>query len=164
MKCLRCSSPSVQIKKMSSINLHQIRHSFIHSVAFIPADKGSGTVVMDRSWYVNECHRQLNDAKYYKKQSSDLTGKIHERVKEYTSRLHKNNLIDYETFKYLSSNSDPKSGRFYILPKIHKQGNPGRPIVSSNSHPTAKLVRSRGRSHRRSRVLEHTEFRRFECP
>ena len=26
------------------------------------------------------------------------------------------------------------SGRFYILPKIHKKGNPGRPIVSSNSH------------------------------
>ena len=50
-----------------------------------------------------------------------------------------NNLIDYETFKYLSSNSDPKSGRFYILPKIHKQGNPGRPIVSSNSHPTERI-------------------------
>ena len=32
-----------------------------------PADKGSGTVVMDSSWYINECHRQLNDAKYYKK-------------------------------------------------------------------------------------------------
>ena len=26
-----------------------------------PADKGSGTVVMDYSWYVTECHRQLND-------------------------------------------------------------------------------------------------------
>ena len=71
--------------------------------------------------------------------SSHLTGKIHERVKEYTSRLHKNNLIDYETFKYLSSNNDPKSGRFYILPKIHKQGNPGKPIVSSNSHPTERI-------------------------
>ena len=29
-----------------------------------PADKGSGTVVMDHSWYVNECDRQLNDTKY----------------------------------------------------------------------------------------------------
>ena len=73
-----------------------------------PADKGSGTVIMDYSWYVDECHRQLNDTKYYQKQSSDLTSKIHERVKEYTTRLHKNDLIDYETFKYLSSNSDPR--------------------------------------------------------
>ena len=30
-----------------------------------PADKGSGTVIMDHSWYVNECDRQLNDTKYY---------------------------------------------------------------------------------------------------
>ena len=26
-----------------------------------PADKGSGTVVMDMAWYENECLRQLND-------------------------------------------------------------------------------------------------------
>ena len=32
-----------------------------------------------------------------------------------------------------------KPGRFYILPKIHKTGNPGRPIVSSNSHPTERI-------------------------
>ena len=32
-----------------------------------PADKGSGTVIMDYSWYVDECRRQLNDTKYYQK-------------------------------------------------------------------------------------------------
>ena len=76
---------------------------------------------------------------YYQKQSSDLTNKVQERVKEYTTRLHKDNLFDYETLKYLSSNSEPKAGRFYILPKIHKQGNPGRPIISSNGHPTERI-------------------------
>ena len=30
-------------------------------------------------------------------------------------------------------------GCFYILPKIHKQGNPGRPIISSNGHPTERI-------------------------
>ena len=95
---------------------------------------------MDHSWYVNECRdRQLNDTKYYQKQSSDLTSKVQERVKEYTTRLHIDNLIDYETLKYLSSNSEPKAGRFYILPKIHKQGNPGRPIISSNGHLTERI-------------------------
>ena len=39
----------------------------------------------------------------------------------------------------LFSQSDVKPGRFYILPKVHKPGNPGRPIVSSNSHPTERL-------------------------
>ena len=32
-----------------------------------------------------------------------------------------------------------KPGRFYILPKIHKTGNPGRPVVSSNGHPTERI-------------------------
>ncbi|XP_078374399.1 uncharacterized protein LOC144657936 [Oculina patagonica] len=91
------------------------------------------------TWYVNECNRQLNDIKYYEKQSSDLTKKIQGLVVEYTTRLHNDNLIDSETLKYLSSNSDPKAGRFYILPKIHKQGNPGRPIISSNGHPTERI-------------------------
>ena len=104
-----------------------------------PADKGSGTVIMDHSWYVNECDRQLNDTIYYQKQSSDLTSRVQERVKEYTTRLHKDNLIDSETLRYLSTTSEPKAGRFYILPKIHKQGNPGRPIISSNGHPTERI-------------------------
>ena len=33
----------------------------------------------------------------------------------------------------------PKAGRFYLLPKMHKAGNPGRPIVSANRHPTEKI-------------------------
>ena len=85
------------------------------------------------------CNRQLNDTKYCQKQSSDLTNKVQERFKEYTNRLHKDNLIDYNTLKYLLSNSEPKAGRFYILPNIHKQGNPGRPIISSNGHPTERI-------------------------
>ena len=85
------------------------------------------------------CNRQLNDTKYCQKQSSDLTNKVQERVKEYTTRLHKDNLINYETLKYLSSNSEPKAGRFYIPLKIHRQGNPGRPIISSNGHPTERI-------------------------
>ena len=92
------------------------------------------------SWYVNElCNSQLNDTRYYQKQSSDLTNKVQKRVKEYTTRLHKDNLIDSETLKYISCNSEPKAGRFYILPKIRKQDNPDPPIISSNGHPTERI-------------------------
>ena len=31
--------------------------------------------------------------------------------------------------------SEPKTPRLYILPKIHKEGNPGRPVVSSVNLP-----------------------------
>ena len=81
----------------------------------------------------------MNDAKFYKLQSKDLTNEIQKRLKEYINRLYKDDLIDEPTFKYLSSNSDPQAVRFYILPKIHKQGNPGRPIISSNGHPTERI-------------------------
>ena len=30
----------------------------------------------------------------------------------------------------------PKSAKFYLLPKIHKEGNPGRPVVSNIACPT----------------------------
>ena len=32
-----------------------------------PADKGSGTVVMNRQNYLDECYRQLNDPSFYKR-------------------------------------------------------------------------------------------------
>ena len=51
-------------------------------------------------------------------------------VKKYISGLQFDEMIDDETAKYLKENS-PKPG--------HKQGHPGRPIVSSNSHPTEPI-------------------------
>jgi len=34
---------------------------------------------------------------------------------------------------------DPMPGRFYLLPKIYKEDNPVRPIVSANGHPIEKI-------------------------
>ena len=52
--------------------------------------------------------------------------------------MHRDKIIDDDTKRFLIQ-TDPKPGRFYILPKVHKQGNPGRPIVSSNAHPTERI-------------------------
>jgi len=57
---------------------------------------------------------------------------------DYISRLQFDQMIDDESVKYLKENC-PKPGRSYTIPKIHKQGHPGRPIVSSNSHPTERI-------------------------
>lgn len=37
------------------------------------------------------------------------------------------------------SNHVWRKGRFYTIPKLHKQGHLGRPIVSSNSHPIERI-------------------------
>ena len=43
------------------------------SVLIRPADKGGSVVLMDRTVYVNEGHRQLLDNTFYKKLRSDPT-------------------------------------------------------------------------------------------
>ena len=93
---------------------------------------------MDRTWYVDEYHRQLNNPTFCEQQDTDLTDTIQKRVTEYVKHMLNDNLIDKKNKQYLL-HRDPKPGRFYILPKIHKVNKPGRPIVSSNNHPTERI-------------------------
>ena len=77
---------------------------------------------MDRTWFVDECNRQLNDAKFYRKQleDGDITNPIQERVTTYVKRMLKDGYIDKKTKQYLIQ-TNVKPGRFYILPKINTQ-------------------------------------------
>ena len=86
----------------------------------------------------NECLRQLNDTKFYRPLENDITNDTQKRVQVYVERMLRDKMIDDNTKRFLIQ-SNPKPGRFYILPKIHKTGNPGRPIVSSNSHPSERI-------------------------
>ena len=78
------------------------------------------------------------NAKFYRQLDGDITDTIQQRVTVYIERMFNDGYIDKKTKKYLVQ-TNVKPGRFYILPKIHKTGNPGRPIVSSNSHPTEHI-------------------------
>ena len=53
--------------------------------------------------------------------------------------MFKRGLIEKRTRNFLVSRH-PRVVRFYLLPKIHKPGNPRRPIVSSNSAPTENIL------------------------
>ena len=65
------------------------------------ADKGSGTVVMDRDWYINECLRQLKDTKFYKLLDNDITTDIQNRILKYTERMNRDNVVNEETKRFL---------------------------------------------------------------
>ena len=93
---------------------------------------------MDTIWYIYECNRQHSDTILYKRLTNDITADIQKRVTFYVNRMHNDQIINETTKQYLLQ-TDVRPGRFYILPKIHKPGNPGRPIVSSNSHPTERI-------------------------
>ena len=103
-----------------------------------PADKGSAVVVMDKIDYINEAERQLSDSRFYKKLKSDPTNKFVKEISNELKIMHNNGDIDKNTLEYLKP-VNSKAGRFYLLPKIHKENNPGRPIVSANDHPTEKI-------------------------
>ena len=103
-----------------------------------PADKGSAVVVMDKTAYVHEAERQLSDTRFYKKLDHDPTVAFSKKITKSLEAMHDKGFIDFDTLQYLKP-EDPKAGRFYLLPKIHKENNPGRPIVSANGHPTEKI-------------------------
>ena len=92
-------------------------------------DKGSATVVMSKGSYLAEAYRQLSDTRHYCRLESDPTPRHAELVAGLVQEMFEMNHIDKDTLKYLTP-TQPQTACFYHLPKIHKVGNPGRPIVS----------------------------------
>ena len=103
-----------------------------------PANKGSSVVVMDRDQYISEAERQLNDNTYYQLLDHDPTTEFAIQVADTVNKMHDEGYITEKNMEYLLVEK-PRAGRFYLLPKIHKSGNPGRPIVSANGHPTERI-------------------------
>ena len=99
-----------------------------------PADKGSSVVIMSRDDYISEGVRQLSNQSTYQKLNEDPTQKHLEKVRESVEDLEEENDV--------KKHMVPKTANcpnLYFLPKIHKPNNPGRPIVSGCSCPTAQI-------------------------
>jgi len=117
------------------------------NIVIKPADKGSATVLMNRTDYIKEAERQLNNNKYYIKCNQPL---CHENVK----KIHKvlvemldKKYITKDQLNYLSGPEDYRPRIFYLLPKIHKKHSTwpqekmpeGRPIVSDVNSETYRV-------------------------
>lgn len=94
------------------------------------ADKGSGVVVMDQVKYVAEAMHQLGDVGVYVTLDKDPTEYMIKKVNKRVKKAHSDGSISDSTLDYLLVNSCAKAGRFYLLPKLHKKGCPGRPVIS----------------------------------
>ncbi|XP_064479666.1 uncharacterized protein LOC135392983 [Ornithodoros turicata] len=102
------------------------------------ADKGGAIVVMNKTDYINEGIRQLSCTTFYKVLEADPTEQITANVIRSLKDLKTSKKIDTTLYEYLLPR-DPVPGRFYMLPKIHKPGNPWRPIVSCNGTATENI-------------------------
>jgi hypothetical protein len=103
-----------------------------------PADKGSGVVVMNKSDYKSEALRQLNNKQHYELLIGDTTTLCNQKITEEIKSMQASGLLDAKTAKDLI-NPDPSTANLYLLPKIHKVNNPGRPIISANGCPTENI-------------------------
>jgi hypothetical protein len=95
---------------------------------------------MDTEVYKNEALRQLNDETVYKKLDTNPLVEINKKVNSFVKDMFRDGHIDESTYKFLLSENDTvRTAPFYLLPKVHKPGVPGRPVVSGCSTPTDKL-------------------------
>ena len=114
------------------------RHDYI---IIKEADKGSGVVVMDKSKYIEEGMRQLNDTDVYVRLPEDHTVdmKNKKHVNSKVQQLHSDGYISDDTLDYLLINRNAKAGIFYLLSKLHKKGCLGRPVISGCGTPAEKI-------------------------
>ncbi|XP_054290083.1 uncharacterized protein LOC129005267 [Macrosteles quadrilineatus] len=96
----------------------------------LPADKGNATVVMKKEDYKNKMTKMLNEGpcKVIRNPTSRTP---HIFIFRNLSEEYKRHLI----------NSDPRPPIIYGLPKVHKDGIPMLPIVSSIGSPTYNIAK-----------------------
>ena len=111
------------------------------SIIIKEADKGSGIVIWDREDYLKEAQMQLHDVKVYQQIEGDnVVSPLINVIKKCIGDINKRGDIPKETLDYFLV-KNPKLGRFYLLPKIHKrlQSVPGRPVISNSSFYTENI-------------------------
>lgn len=106
-------------------------------VVIKPADKGGAIVVWRKDLYIQEAMRQLADQTNYRRIKDDPTQLYQQEVQSTIEQFCASGTLEKEAFRLLVDK--PRCSRFYLLPKIHKLGNPGRPIVSACSCPTMHI-------------------------
>ena len=102
-------------------------------------DKGVAMVVMDKQEYINKAEELLAQLAY-RTIPKDPTNKIKAHLISKLRRIKRDNNLHEGTYKamYPTGCIPPK---FYGLPKIHKTGNPLRPIVSSRGSVTYRVAK-----------------------
>ncbi|XP_072020239.1 uncharacterized protein [Amphiura filiformis] len=108
--------PNISKEERDAIN--SLKHN--SNLIINEADKGAAIVIMDVEDYLSECHRQLNDATYYKPLPKDPTAVFARKVTAAVKDARSAGIIDDDMQSVLTPNQ-PRPGRFYVLPKIHKR-------------------------------------------
>ena len=103
-----------------------------------PADKGGVTVIMNKEDYIIEGLWQLNNMNHYRRLGLDLTNEFNEQIWKTIEITYLTYIVTLYKAEILHIKS-PRISNFYMLPKIHKENNPARPIINSMGSITEKI-------------------------
>ena len=109
-----------------------------NDIVITDADKGEAVVILDVEDYIKKVERQLNNKENYRKINYDPTTANSETIHKVIKIFQKEILLSKNIFEGLKT-EDPKTPHFYLKPKVHKEGNPGRPVVSSINCHNSKI-------------------------
>ena len=99
-----------------------------------PADKGGAIVVWRRDLYLQEALRQISNTDFYYPIENDPTPHQQDIITATVAELISQKSLPNSATNLIQDN--PRCSMFYLLPKIHKVDNTGRPIVSTINCPT----------------------------
>ena len=88
--------------------------------------------------YLKEANRQLSDKSFYKKLLENPTSENAAIVENALDNLKQRGILDKKLVEKLKPNN-PRTPKLYLLPKVHKANNPGRPVVSSIGCHTERI-------------------------
>ena len=109
-----------------------------NGIVITSSNKRGGAVILDVEDYLKESERQHNIKENYRKIIYDPTTANNETIHKVISRFQKENLLSKSISEGLKT-ENPKTPHFYLKPKVHKEGNPGRPVISSINFHTSKI-------------------------
>ena len=104
-----------------------------------PADKGGKVVLWPTQQYIEEAYRQLEDKNYYQELAEDRTPTLSMEIETFLTHLLTKGRIDEDCYSFLTPPPNHRTPTFHMLPKIHKEKCPGRPIISGCQSPTVVL-------------------------
>ena len=110
------------------------------SIIITRPDKGNAVVILKRDDYLRKMNQLINDPTKFKKLDSNLTKSRETKLTNYLLKLKNKQIISEDTyFKLRPVGSQPAI--LYGLPKVHKDGCPMRPIMSSMTSYNYKLAK-----------------------
>ena len=109
-------------------------------IVILPADKGNTTVILNKTDYVLEANRKLQDTDTYQLLKTDPTSDFCNQIQHFVASQGALQGLSEKSINLLTPVT-PTTPAFYLLPKIHKEQRPppGRPIVSGCGGPTERI-------------------------